>query len=280
MRAEIEEQFGAKVFDYYGSREVGAIAGECAHGSRHVFVMNNLVEVLDDDDRPVNPGTEGKLVITCLHNYSFPMIRYEIGDVGTMASQPCKCSSRLPYLNSLSGRITDHFVQKSGKLVHGEFVTHLFYFRDWVDQFQVDQLEFDRLRIRVVRRGEVVEDDVSEINQNLRLVMGSDCKVDWEYVESIDKSAQGKFVFTRCLIPEQALNWSSSLTESSEKLVAADTGGGAIALFTGSMRGGGAERMMLTLASEFAERGVGVDLVLVKAEGRVPGHGAGRRSRG
>ena len=206
MRAEIEEQFGAKAFDYYGSREVGAIAGECGHGSRHVFVMNNLVEVLDEDDRPVNPGTEGKLVVTCLHNYSFPMIRYEIGDVGTMASQPCKCGSRLPYLNSLSGRITDHFVQKSGKLVHGEFVTHLFYFRDWVEQFQVDQLEFDRLRIRVVRRGEVVKDDVSEINQNLRLVMGSDCKVDWEYVESIDKSGQGKFVFTRCLIPEEALN--------------------------------------------------------------------------
>ena len=34
-----------------------------------------------------NPGTEGKLVITCLHNYSFPMIRYEIGDVGTMAAR-------------------------------------------------------------------------------------------------------------------------------------------------------------------------------------------------
>ena len=43
--------------------------------------------------------------------------------------------------------------------------------------------------------------------------------------------------------------------------------GGRVALFTGSMRGGGAERVMLTLASGFAERGVGVDLVLVKAEG-------------
>ena len=30
MRAEIEEQFGAKVYDFYGSREVGAIAGACS----------------------------------------------------------------------------------------------------------------------------------------------------------------------------------------------------------------------------------------------------------
>ncbi len=205
MRAEIEEQFGARVYDYYGSREVGAIAGECAQGNRHVFVMNNLVEVLDDNGNSVNDSSEGRLVITCLHNYSFPMIRYEIGDVGAMGSERCGCGSSLPYLSSLSGRITDHFVLKSGKLVHGEFVTHLFYFRDWVDQFQVDQLEHDRLRIRVVRRGEVNEEDVKEIEHNTRFVMGADCKLDWEYVETIDKTAQGKFIFTRCLIPEDVL---------------------------------------------------------------------------
>ncbi len=210
MRGEIEEQFGAKVYDYYGSREVGAIAGECAQGNRHVFVMNNLVEVLDDKDRPVKDGTEGRLIITCLHNYSFPMIRYEIGDVGTMASQPCTCGSKLPYLSSLSGRITDHFVLKGGKLVHGEFATHLFYFRDWVDQFQVDQLDFGKLRIRVVKRTDVNDGDVDEINHALRLVMGPDCLVEWDFVDSIEKSPQGKFIFTRCLISEEALGRGSA----------------------------------------------------------------------
>jgi glycosyltransferase involved in cell wall biosynthesis len=40
-----------------------------------------------------------------------------------------------------------------------------------------------------------------------------------------------------------------------------------LSLFVPSMRGGGAERVMLTLASEFARRGHGVDLVLASAEG-------------
>lgn len=40
-----------------------------------------------------------------------------------------------------------------------------------------------------------------------------------------------------------------------------------IALFVPSLRGGGAERVMVTLANNFAERGLTVDLVLVKAEG-------------
>ena len=55
------------------------------------------------------------------------------------------------------------------------------------------------------------------------------------------------------------------------RAASADVGGGRVALFTGSMRGGGAERAMLTLATAFAEQGVGVDLVLVKAEGEYLG---------
>ena len=201
MRAEIEEQFNAKVYDFYGSREVGAIAGECVNGNKHVFSMNNLVEVFDDNDRPVTDCSEGRLVITNLHNYSFPMIRYEIGDTGALSSQPCGCGSTLPVLKQLLGRITDHFILASGKLVHGEFITHLFYFREWVDQFQVDQLEYDRLRIRIVRRDAVDENDIWEITHNVQLVMGANCKLEWEYVDSIDKSPQGKFLFTRRLMP-------------------------------------------------------------------------------
>lgn len=40
-----------------------------------------------------------------------------------------------------------------------------------------------------------------------------------------------------------------------------------LAIFVPSLRGGGAERMMMTLANRFVERGHSVDLVLVKAEG-------------
>ena len=141
MRKEIEEVFNTKVYDYYGSREVGAIAGECSMGRRHVFIMNNLVEILDDTNRPVGDGEEGNIIITNLHNYSMPMIRYDIGDLGVMSADRCGCGSSLPVLERLTGRITDHFLLRNGTRVHGEFFTHLFYFRDWVEQFQIDQLD-------------------------------------------------------------------------------------------------------------------------------------------
>lgn len=205
MRQEIEEQFNTKVFDYYGSREVGAIAGECAKGNRHVFVMNNIVEALDDDDHTVADGEEGRLVVTNLHNYSLPMIRYEIGDTGALSAEGCTCGSTLPVLKQLTGRVTDHFILKNGTLVHGEFITHLFYFREWVEQFQVDQVDYDRLRIRVVRRDAVDESDIRDIERSINFVMGENCKMEWEYVDSIDKSQQGKHLFTRRLLGDESI---------------------------------------------------------------------------
>ena len=202
MRQEIEEQFQVRVYDYYGSREVGAIAGECSAGRRHVFIMNNLVEILDNEGRPMMDGKEGRITVTNLHNYAFPMIRYDIGDSGAIRFDECPCGSSLPVLEKLTGRVTDHFLLRDGSLVHGEYFTHLFYFRDWVEQFQVDQVDYSRIRILVVADAPVNDNDVDDINAKIRLVMGNDCDVEWEHVESIKQTSQGKHLYTRCLIDE------------------------------------------------------------------------------
>ena len=195
MRREIEEQFNTKVYDYYGSREVGAIAGECSAGRRHVFIMNNLVEILDDESRPMVNGKEGRITVTNLHNYSFPMIRYDIGDSGAIRFDECPCGSSLPVLEKLTGRVTDHFLLRDGGLVHGEYFTHLFYFRDWVEQFQVDQVDYNRVRILVVADTPVNDHDVDDINAKIRLVMGRDCSLEWQYVDFNRKDATGKVSF-------------------------------------------------------------------------------------
>ena len=200
MRKEIEEVFNTKVYDYYGSREVGAIAGECSMGRRHVFIMNNLVEILDDTNRPVGDGEEGNMIITNLHNYSMPMIRYDIGDLGVMSADRCGCGSSLPVLERLTGRITDHFLLRNGTRIHGEFFTHLFYFRDWVEQFQIDQLDYDYLKISVVPNLTIDERDCAVISENIRTVMGKECKLEWLRVDHIKTTPQGKYLFTRCLI--------------------------------------------------------------------------------
>lgn len=197
MRKEIEEVFDAKVYDYYGSREVGAISGECRYGHKHIFTYNNFVEVVDIDSK----SGMGKILITNLHNHIMPLLRYEIGDTGIVSKEKCSCGSDLPWFEQIYGRITDHFISKDGTLIHGEYFTHLFYYKEWVDEFQVNQIERCRIEILYVGHIKANQIEMSEIENKIRKIMKDESsEIVWKKVESIPRTAQGKFLFTRCLI--------------------------------------------------------------------------------
>lgn len=205
MRETIEAVFGAPVFDFYGSREVGAIAGQCARGAMHLFTFNNWVEVVDDHGQAVQPGAPGRILVTTLHNYAMPLIRYDIGDTAVVG-EACPCSP-LPTLARLTGRVTDHFLTRDGTLVHGEYFTHLFYFRDWVREFQVLQTDVEAIAVYFAAQQPPPKEDIADITDKIRLVMGDGCRVDWEEVEQVPRTPQGKLLFTRSLVGENRDGW-------------------------------------------------------------------------
>jgi phenylacetate-CoA ligase len=203
MREKIESVFGTKVYNFYGSREVNGIAGECREGSMHIFIFSNYVEILDYHNLPVTEGREGKIIVTNLHNYSMPLIRYEIGDTGILESRRCKCGNQLPILKKITGRITDHFIKKDGTIIHGEYFTHLFYLKDWIKTFRVIQEDYDKIRILAVPQGKINEIEKKDIENKIKLVMGKDCKIYWEFLEEISKPKSGKHLYTQSLLYER-----------------------------------------------------------------------------
>ncbi len=200
IREKVEKVFGARVFDFYGSRETNNIAGECKEGLLHIMSFHNLVEILDDQNRPVAEGTEGKVIVTSLHNYSMPFIRYEIGDMAVASPEKCACGSPLPTLKKITGRITDYFIRQDGSLIHGEYFTHLFYLKDWVKAFQVVQEDYQLIKIMVALKENVIELEKRDIEDKVKLVLGQDCRINWEFVPEIPRTAQGKYLFARSLI--------------------------------------------------------------------------------
>ena len=95
-RTEIEEGFGADVVDRYGAMETGQMALQCPEGIHyHVQSENVVVEVVNADGQPVEPGEQGRVVVTTLHNYAFPLIRYQIDDVVTLGDS-CSCGTWSP----------------------------------------------------------------------------------------------------------------------------------------------------------------------------------------
>jgi phenylacetate-CoA ligase len=201
MRKQIEKVFNCKVFDFYGSREVGPIAGECEFGSMHIFSFNNLVRIFDfKKNKEVQNNAEGRIIVTNLHNYSMPLIQYEIGDTGVLSGQKCKCGSELPVLKQISGRITDHFVSSNDGLIHGEFFTHLFYHRPWIKQFQVVQEKRHLVKILFVPSGQVDQGQKKEIEEKMHKLLGTSCKIVWIKKNSIETTSQGKYLYTKSLL--------------------------------------------------------------------------------
>lgn len=200
MRKIIEEVFRTKVYDFYGSREVNTIAAECKNGSIHAFMFNNYTEILDNFNKKVKNGEEGKIVITNLHNYSMPLIRYEIGDTAVLESEPCDCGSFLPTIKKITGRITEHFIKKDGTIVHGEYFTHLFYLKDWVKAFEILQEDYEKIKILVVLNGLIKEFEKEDIENKMKIVMGHGCEIIWEFIDKIPKTPSGKYIYTKSLI--------------------------------------------------------------------------------
>ncbi len=203
MREKIESIFRTKLYDIYGSREVGNIAGECKEGLYHIFSFNNYIEVLDANNQPVKDGEEGKIVVTNLHNYSMPIIRYEIGDMAILGTEKCKCGNMLPTLNKVTGRITDHFILRNGTTVPAEYFIHLIGVvcnTGFIKKFQVIQVDYNLIELLVVPDGDIAESQKKDIEDKIKLVMGQDCVIIWDFVEEIPKSKSGKYLYTKCLI--------------------------------------------------------------------------------
>ena len=66
-------------FESYGSTEMGPIAHECPHGSRHIMADHVRLEIFNGDS-PAAPGEFGDIVVTSLFNRAMPLVRCRIGD--------------------------------------------------------------------------------------------------------------------------------------------------------------------------------------------------------
>lgn len=108
-RAMAARAWGVPPFNVYAATETGGIAGECAqHRGMHLFEDLIIPEVVDDAYRPVPPGQPGdRLLVTVLFSRTLPLIRYEMTDRVTLATEPCPDGLPFRLLESIEGRTDD-----------------------------------------------------------------------------------------------------------------------------------------------------------------------------
>lgn len=151
QRAAIENCFGCKVLNRYGSREFADIAQQCElAGGLHIFSDRMHLEILRPDGTPCGPGEMGEIVITDLENRAMPFVRYRTGDLARSQEGACACGRGLPLLASVEGRTTEQIVAKNGKYYPYPGPALFGANTPGVAQMQLFQKSRDEMEIRVV----------------------------------------------------------------------------------------------------------------------------------
>jgi phenylacetate-CoA ligase len=82
----------------------------------------------------------GVILVTCLYNYVFPLIKYQLGDKGMLKTNKCTCGNPLPLLAEVKGRISDAIYTPDGLYIDGDYLTTMFdNYTEYIDQFQIYQ---------------------------------------------------------------------------------------------------------------------------------------------
>lgn len=203
LRALCRQAWGVPVVDMYTTREAGYIALQCPeHTHYHIQSENVLVEVLDASGAPCEPGQTGRVVLTSLHNFAYPLIRYEIGDYAELG-EPCPCGRGLPVLTRVMGRVRNML-----QLPDGEQRWPLLNYKAYREivplrQLQLIQRNSDSIEARLVTERPITADEESRLAEAIRASLGYHFTMNFNYCQEIPRSKGGKFEDFMCEIPVQ-----------------------------------------------------------------------------
>lgn len=193
QRELLQETLADEVFMSYGSREFMLIGMECKqHGGYHLSSDNLYIEVVDQSGRPTAPGQTGRILVTDLRNEANPFIRYEIGDMGAMAGEPCACGLPFPLLASVEGRIQEYLLATDGSRLTALFIPHLMKEFAWVRGYQIEQERPGEVKVNVRSDHEATALETAPLVAALQAKLGAGAQVSVVRVAALKKSASGK----------------------------------------------------------------------------------------
>jgi phenylacetate-CoA ligase len=189
-RRQYERQFGMPVRDEYSSVELEQIAFECSHGRYHVFEDNVYVETIDTDERGV-----GAIVGTSLCATHMPMIRYNQGDLGVLATRPCPCGAHTRALEHIHGRRNASFVTRDGRVVPSASILGIvddFLVRSGsgVETYRLYQTSVDELTL--YHTGSPLCTDVRAMTQQLERLLGRTLALEARHVDRLPQQGSYK----------------------------------------------------------------------------------------
>lgn len=195
LRERCQAVLGVSLTDLYSAQEVGVIALQCPDsGLLHVQAEHLLVEVLDEQGQPCREGEIGQVVVTDLHNFAMPLIRYALCDWAEVGP-PCSCGRGLPTLRRVMGRTRNLAVSPEGRPFWPVLDTRrMLYAMPHLRQYQFEQTAVDAMTARLVCTPAPRPEQLQQLQAVLEQMLGHAYRWTWQLSEtSLPLSASGKF---------------------------------------------------------------------------------------
>jgi phenylacetate-CoA ligase len=193
-RTVVEQAFGVAPLDVYVTAELGTLAWECPEerGALHLNDDMQIVEILDDGDRPVPEGETGQVVVTQLCCLAQPLLRYRLGDLAARIPGRCGCGRGLARLSPVQGR-TRHVIRTpDGRVLYGMMISTVVKPFPEVRRWQLRQTAPDALRLLVVPSPTWTPAVAAEIARRLEEKFGPGLRFDVVPVDDIPLAPTGK----------------------------------------------------------------------------------------
>ena len=191
----IAEKFGLTVLARYNAGEAFKIGYSCERGTGlHIHEDLCHLRIVDQSGVEVPHGVRGEVVISNLVNRGTVLLNYRLGDLASMANEPCPCGRTFRMISELAGRVQDIIPQRDGTFIHPDSVLRVFKGREGVVQYQIIQHELERFELKLV----TVDEDtyqriISGILGELRGLLGESARIDPRYCDELQRHKGGKF---------------------------------------------------------------------------------------
>ncbi len=192
QRELISDTLNCPIANGYGGRDSGFIAHECPQGGMHIMADAMIVEILDDQGRPVPPGTVGQIVVTDLYSHEVPFIRYMTGDLGSITQRRCACGRAHPLLESIEGRSNDSIVTPDGRTMNALAMVYPLRELNGIEQFRICQQRPERFHVQIVRNDQFTQDAEEQLRQRWNQLFRCPLEITFEYVCALPRDKSGK----------------------------------------------------------------------------------------
>ncbi|MEE8187772.1 MAG: hypothetical protein V3T80_01075 [Kiloniellales bacterium] len=193
LRLACREILGVPLTDIYSTQESGYLALQCPdHEHYHVQGEGVFLEVLDEEERACGPGETGRIVITPLHNFAMPLIRYDIGDYAELGG-PCPCGRGLPVLKGILGRVRNMVTLPNGERYWPSLYGGLFRKIAPIRQYQVVQKSLNHLDVGLVMDRELTDQEKDELRDLIHTRIRYPFDLTFSYHDEIPRGPGGKY---------------------------------------------------------------------------------------